>query len=360
MPPAPDDRDQPQNNEHDEEPQMRWSFRDYRMHTEEFSASLADFYRGEIQRANIWRTRLDSTTNWAVLTTIAAIILTFSNTQNNFVVVFLCSLLLTFYLWIEARRYRYYELWSYRVRLMETDFFAAMLVPPFSPSPEWAESLAESLLQPSFSISNWEAIGRRFRRNYAWLFFILAVTWLLKLFLHPLPAGSWEVFVERATLGPIPGWAILAAGLVYNGLIFFIGLATVGLRQSSGEVLPKFGDINNLSGLNTETIKGESDRSSSLLPHMKHRRQQLLSFIITSKPEKISQRVMEEMKRGATGLHGQGMYTSSEREVVMIAVMVTEIARLKLIVQEVDPNAFFIVTQAQEVFGRGFHKLTTQ
>jgi uncharacterized membrane protein len=45
------------------------------------------------------------------------------------------------------------------VRLMETDFFAAMLVPPFHPSPDWAEALAENLLLPHFPISTWEALG---------------------------------------------------------------------------------------------------------------------------------------------------------------------------------------------------------
>jgi uncharacterized membrane protein len=52
---------------------------------------------------------------------------------------------------------------------METDFYAAMLVPPFHPSSDWAESLAESLLQPHFSVSLLEAVGERLRRNYLWL-----------------------------------------------------------------------------------------------------------------------------------------------------------------------------------------------
>jgi uncharacterized membrane protein len=89
------------------------------------------------------------------------------------------------FLFIEARRYRYYELWSYRVRLMETDFYAAMLVPPFHPSPEWAESLAENLLAPSFPISIWEAFGRRLRRNYFWIFLILYASWVSKIWLFP-------------------------------------------------------------------------------------------------------------------------------------------------------------------------------
>jgi uncharacterized membrane protein len=102
-------------------------------------------------------------------------------------------LLTTVFLVMETRRYRYYELWSARVRLIETDFFAAMLVPPFHPSPDWAESLAESLLQPHFPISNWEAFGRRLRRNYLWIYIFLGLAWFMKLNLHPYIAASFEM-----------------------------------------------------------------------------------------------------------------------------------------------------------------------
>ena len=130
----------------------------------EFNTAMVHFFRAEVQRANVWRQRLDATTNWAVVTTGAAISIAFAQAGNQ-VVILLNMLLVTMFLIIEARRYRYYELWSSRVRLMETDFFAAMLVPPFQPSPDWAESLAENLLHPHFPISNCEAIGRRLRRN---------------------------------------------------------------------------------------------------------------------------------------------------------------------------------------------------
>ena len=341
-----------------QESQTAWSFRGYKLHTKEFSTALADLYQGEIQRANIWRTRLDTTTNWAVLTTAAVILVSFIGSQIHYTVIVLCTLLVTFCLIIEARRYRYYELWSYRVRLMETDFFAAMLVPPFAPSPEWAESLAESLLQPSFSISSWEATGRRFRRNYFWLYLLLGATLLLKLFLQPVPANSWDILLSRVSLGPVPGWIIILVGFLFNLVLFVIGFATAGLRQASGEVLPKFGDFSTFGNIiqSDKSSDGEIEGKSVHSPF--RQRHQLLSFIITAKPENIATRVMGEMKRGVTGLHGQGMYTHSDREVLMVAVMVTEMARLKSLVREEDPNAFVIVTHAQGVFGRGFNPLS--
>ena len=140
------------------------------------------------QRANVWRQRLDTTTNWAVVVTGATLSIAFSQPEMHHGIIILNTLLVTWFLYMEARRYRYYELWSYRVRLMETDFYSAMLVPPFHPSPEWAESLAESLLSPSFPISMWEAFGRRLRRNYLWIFLVLYVSWVAKIWLFPQPA----------------------------------------------------------------------------------------------------------------------------------------------------------------------------
>jgi uncharacterized membrane protein len=146
-----------------------WTYRGYRLKTSEFVTAMVHFFRAEVQRANVWRQRLDTTTNWAVVSTGATLSIAFSQADVHHGVIVLNTLLVTLFLLIEARRYRYYELWSYRVRLMETDFYAAMLVPPFHPAPDWAETLAENLLTPSFPISMWEAFGRRLRRNYLWI-----------------------------------------------------------------------------------------------------------------------------------------------------------------------------------------------
>lgn len=340
--------------------EARWTFRGYQLRPAEFSAALTQLYASEVGRANTWRTRLDATTYWAVLTTGAAIGFTFFGLAQPASVIILSTLLVTFFLGIEARRYRYYELWSYRVRLMETDFFAAMLVPPFAPNPEWAEGLAESLLQPDFPISRWEAWGRRFRHNYLWLFLILGLAWVLKIYLYPLPALSWMVFLARAALGPIPGWVMLGVGLSYNGLLFLIGFATTGLQQASGEVLPKYGQFKGVGqrGSTPTPTPGVANLASQLWAGRRFRaRQQLLTFIITAKPKVVASQILKEIKRGVTGLHGEGMYTQQEREVLLVAVTATEIPRIKALVQTADPNAFIIVTPAHEVLGRGFKPL---
>lgn len=219
-----------------------WTFRGYAMHPAEFNTAMVHFYRAEIQRANTWRNRLDTTTNWAILTASAVITFTLGDETHHHAIILFALGLLGVFLFIEARRYRYYELWSFRTRLMETEFFAAMLVPPFAPSPTWAESLANSLQHPQFTISMWEAVGRRLRRNYFAIFFVMFLVWVFKIVSQPTTAGTWNELLVRAQIGPFAGELVLSAvALSFIGLIA-LALATLGLQQASGEVLPAYPD----------------------------------------------------------------------------------------------------------------------
>jgi uncharacterized membrane protein len=331
-----------------------WTFRGYRLRPSEFTTAMVHFFRAEISRANIWRQRLDATTNWAVITTGAAITIAFNQSSHHGVII-LNSLLVTLFLYIEARRYRYYELWSYRVRLMETDFFASMLVPPFHPAPDWAESLAENLLHPDFPITMWEAFGRRFRRNYLWIYLILGLAWLAKTALWPRTVTSWAEFLNNASIGNLPGWVMLLIGFVFNLSLMMIGFFTVTMHQATGEVLPRFGA--DLRGI--PTTPEEKTQTTSHFPWYRsgRRRQQLLATIITDRPAQICQRIMKDMNRGATGWNGKGMYTQKEHTVLICALTITEVNYLKALVLEEDTNAFIIVTPAQEILGRGFMPL---
>ena len=96
-----------------------WSFRGYSLRPSEFTSALTAYYHAEIDRSNTWRQRLDATTNWAVITTGASLAFAFASDTNHHGLIILATCLVTFFAWIEARRYRYYELWSYRARLMD-------------------------------------------------------------------------------------------------------------------------------------------------------------------------------------------------------------------------------------------------
>ncbi|THB79998.1 MAG: YitT family protein [Desulfobacteraceae bacterium] len=78
------------------------------------------------------------------------------------------------------------------------------------------------------------------------------------------------------------------------------------------------------------------------------------AVIISFKYEEISRAIMDKLSRGATVLHGRGLYTNMEREVLYTVVLRKEVTLLTEIVKEIDPDAFIIVTQVHEVLGRGF------
>jgi uncharacterized membrane protein len=333
-----------------------WTYRGYRLKTSEFVTAMVHFFRAEVNRANVWRMRLDTTTNWAVVSTGATLSVVFSQPDIHHGIIILNTLLVIWFLLIETRRYRYYELWSYRVRLMETDFYAAMLVPPFHPSPEWAESLAENLLAPSFPISIWEAFGRRLRRNYIWIFLIMYASWVAKIWLFPISATGLDQFLERSAVGPISGEIMIALGFGLYGFLVIVALATVTMTQATGEVLPRFGEESVTSFFSPE---GKAKGLHGFFAPT-HRRKQLMALIITSKAEDVANRILTDLGRGITALSGKGMYTGEERSVLICALTVTEVHNLKFAVNKEDPNAFVVVTAAHEILGRGFNPLAEE
>ncbi|HEX8891061.1 MAG TPA: DUF2270 domain-containing protein [Pyrinomonadaceae bacterium] len=219
-------------------PQSSQATQPFKLSPAEFNTAMVHFYRGEVQRSNTWRNRLDTTTNWAVITAGATLSFAFSSIGNPHFVIPINSVLVAFFLFMEARRYRYYEIWSSRVRVIETGYFARMLSAQNTIDKDWAEHLAADLMTPHFTISEWEAVGRRLRRNYLWIFMLLAISWNLKVYLHPHPATSFDEFLSRASVGVVPGSFIFLVGVIFNLGIFIFALATVRLREATGEVLP--------------------------------------------------------------------------------------------------------------------------
>lgn len=206
----------------------------------EFNTAMIHFYRGEVQRSNVWRTRLDTTTYWAVLTAAGTLSFVFSSPSNPHFVIPINSVLVAIFLLMEARRYRYYEIWASRVRVLETGYFAQLLAPEdVTPAEAWAKHLAADLITPHFTISELEAIGRRLRRNYLWIFALLALSWNLKVYLHPLPARDFSSFIDRATVGVVPGWIVFVCGFIFNAAVAIFAIGTLRLREATGEVLPQ-------------------------------------------------------------------------------------------------------------------------
>ena len=203
---------------------------------------LAHLYRGELYRSTVWRTRLDATTNWAVVSTGLALSLTFSSAAASPLPLVLVGLLVAVFLHTEARRYRFFDFWRVRAHILETQFFGPILLGEgVQVRNGWNEILHQDYLRPRLHITYWDALGRRLRRNYGWIFAIQAVSYLGKLIIHPEPIASLGEFWERAVIGPIPGQLVLLAGLAFHGGWIAVAILTLQARRGRGQrrVLPK-------------------------------------------------------------------------------------------------------------------------
>lgn len=82
-------------------------------------SAMAHLYRGEIHRMQYWRERLDRTTYWAITVIAAILTWAFSSPSHPHYILLLAIAILTVFLFIEARRFRGYDIWRSRVRLLQ-------------------------------------------------------------------------------------------------------------------------------------------------------------------------------------------------------------------------------------------------
>ena len=83
-----------------------------------------------------------------------------------------------------------------------------------------------------------------------------------------------------------------------------------------------------------------------------------VALIITKEYEKVAQEISDRLGRGATYLYGEGTYSRQETKVVLTAVKKQQVAQLKELVVDTDPDAFIIVQEAHQVLGDGFIRYT--
>ena len=76
--------------------------------------------------------------------------------------------------------------------------------------------------------------------------------------------------------------------------------------------------------------------------------------IISSKPDVICEFIMKELNRSATVYHGEGVYTHKDKKIILTVVDVGQAVLLQRFIDEVDPQAFLMVTKSSEVVGKGF------
>lgn len=178
---------------------------------------IIHYYRGEIARMTSWRDRIDRTSNWAMTVVAGLLSVSLSTPSSHHGVVLFAILLITVFLLIEARRYRFFDVYRARVRQLERYYFAQALCPKAELNADWAEAIAASLRSPAFLMSYPAALSRRIRRNYGWMYLILILAWALKISTpRLLPdeqaleiAQSFDHVIANAQLGPLPGFLVL-------------------------------------------------------------------------------------------------------------------------------------------------------
>lgn len=207
----------------------------------EYITVLAHFHRAEIARMAGWRDRIDRTTNWAITGGGAMLSLSLSTPTSHHSVLLFTMLLVLLFLVIEARRYRFFDVYRARVRLLERNYMSPLLLGTKPADGAWAKALGSSLQSPVFLISLQTAMARRLRRNYIWIFLIVLFAWVLKIATPRLQdpgiphnlVSSLREATENAALGFLPGWLVVALTTAFYAWLLALAFFT---REPQGEL----------------------------------------------------------------------------------------------------------------------------
>ena len=210
----------------------------------EYITALAHFYRAERHRALVWRTRLDTTTNWAIISTLAILTASLNNPGYATEGILMGMFASLVFLAIEARRFRFFDVWRARVRMIEENFYGGILRrDQVSPQDSWGARVAEDLLQPKFHMTRMQALRARLGRNFLFIFVFLLFAYMGHRIWPPAP----DKFL--AGVPALPAWfPDLLVSLIYmflTGLMIFTPkvmapeIAYWPHPETSGEEVPR-------------------------------------------------------------------------------------------------------------------------
>jgi uncharacterized membrane protein len=136
-------------------------------------------------------------------------------------------IILLLLLFVEARRYRFYDVYRMRIRQFERHYFGQFFQadPKGGPEP-WLVMLAQDLRHPKFRITMMLALRRRLRRNYIWMFLILFCAWMVKIASPDLQTGTQldasrpiGMVLDHAAIGLLPGWVVLVLVVLFHAAL---------------------------------------------------------------------------------------------------------------------------------------------
>ncbi|MBQ6288943.1 MAG: YitT family protein [Clostridia bacterium] len=230
---------------------------------------------------------------------------------------------------------------------------------------QWPVGTVTLILNVPLFLISYRAMGRifAFRSLVATLFFTL--------FIDVLPL---QPMTTDPLLGALYGGVMLGAGL---GLIMRGGATTGGSDMVARMVNKRFQFISTGSFLfaidfavvvSAGFLIGATEALYSLICIFLSARimdtiiigfsSNKACFIISSRWQEISDRIMRDMDRGVTQLTARGAYTGAERPTLLCVIGRSEIMALKRILREEDEKAFVIIVEAHEAIGDGFTHLT--
>ncbi|WP_034354559.1 DUF2270 domain-containing protein [Deinococcus phoenicis] len=179
--------------------------------------ALIHLYRAEVGKVTAYRQRLDMTTNWSVVTTAGLASFALGDPNNSHATFLFAMFMNYFFLRLEARRFRIFEIANHRVRIMERFFFPAMLGEKVDPG--WHQLILAELAKPRSPMTRADALGWRLNRNYLWIYAAVLFAWFAKLDLQQ-PKGWVLQFPEAlslADIGNFPGWLVFLGVFVFYG-----------------------------------------------------------------------------------------------------------------------------------------------
>lgn len=198
-----------------------------------FHTAMVHLYRGEMQRLTVWRTRLDTTTHWAIILTTGLTTFVLGAREVPHYIMLLGLAFNTIFMLIEGRRYQHLHHSRWRIQLLEREYFAGHLTAAPPREGSWRAQLRADLVRPHATLSHAMGIRLRLRRNYLMLAYFVTTVWLTKVFIHPASPGSVHDFYGRLAVGELfPSWFVaLTAGC------FVVGVTVLAALTPSEEAL---------------------------------------------------------------------------------------------------------------------------
>jgi uncharacterized membrane protein len=185
---------------------------------------VTHFYRGVLAHMDVWRQRMDATTNWAAATAAGMITFAFGSPATPHYVLLVSMAFQSVFLLMESRRYQVFDLWRRRFRVLNRAFIVPALHGEAVSEEREAELklLAADLGRTVPHAPIRYAIGFRVRRNYGYLLAVTLAAWLLKIEVAPGGPVSVAEFADRADIAFVPGSWVLAWVAAYLAALLLL------------------------------------------------------------------------------------------------------------------------------------------